>query len=177
MSSRNLFVINNISENDRNNLITFEEEMINFARVNNFGVYFNPIGYQDEVINELNINGFYFCISESFNIIESEDLFSTNDSFNYIKEMKFKRKKAEDEEKNFLLRKFSFLDEIILMIDKYFMSSNMDFYISDQYSFTLLDYKTIEVREKKLTQSFVDSFMSHKKEKYVGLKTHRFKIK
>lgn len=177
MSSRNLFVINNISENNQSNLIKFENEISVFARVNNFGVYINPIGYQDELICELNINGFYFCISESFSVIESEDLFSTNDSFNYIKEMKFKRKQAEDEEKNFLLRKFSFLDEIILIIEKYYMNSNIDFYISNQYSFTLLDYKAIQVKEKKLTQSFVNSFMPQKKEKYVGLKTRSFKIK
>jgi len=178
MSSRNLFIINNTGVNNFIRLKNIEVELVNLANYRKIGIHFNVLGYHDELINLLNIKHNYFCISESFTNIESEDIFSTNDSFEYIYKLKLNKTQSEIKEKNLLIKKFTFLNEIINIIFNNLPNiSSVDFYISDQYSSTLTSYQTIEVVDKDLTKALVDSYEPTKKYNYFGLKTVKLVIK
>jgi len=178
MSERNLFVVNNIHKSNLNNIKNFQDELVTLAKNNNFGVHFKPSNYQDEIVKEVVLDGFYFCLSDTFDMVETEELFSIMDAYNHVKEMKFKkRSQSIVEETKFLNIKYTYLDSVVKLIEKHFENSSIDFYISDQYSTTLLDYEIVEVKENRLTEAFVESFKARRKEDYIGLKTRRYKVK
>jgi len=98
MSARNLFVINptNIKVCDE-----LKEVLIKISEVRNIGVHFNIKGYQDEILDLLKIKEF-FCISDSFDNIETDELFSIYDCFQSIKNLNLSPNELRQRELEFL---------------------------------------------------------------------------
>lgn len=174
MSSRNFFIIKKVDESKPSGLEKIAIELIQFAIHRNIGILFNIDGYHDELLSLLNVKRDYFCVSESFINRESEDLFADYDCYLKVKDLPSEQ--AEVKEKELLLEKFTFLNDIIKIIFKLSNVKGVDFYVSDQYTFLLSDYDQIEVEDENLTGAFLQMLEPTIEANMFGLKTTKFSV-
>lgn len=173
MSARNLFVIYPTYLKVCGEL---KEELIKISVARDIGINFNVKGYQDEILEKLKIKEF-FCISDSFDSIETDSLFSTNDSFEAIRNLYLSPNELLQRELEYLEKKYSFLNNIIEKIFNYLPDvSSVHYYVSNQYCIELSDYYNVIVKDNDLTKALVESFRPTKNENYFGLKTIKFVI-
>lgn len=177
MSARNIFIINKASGYGAVELENLKAELNKLALDKNIGIHFNLQSYQDEILKQLTIKDF-FSISDNFDTLETDNLFSTNDSYEAIRHLNLKVNELKLMEEEFLIKKYSFLNDIRDVAFNCFPDSDsLDFYVSNQYCIELTDYEHIIVKNKDLAKAFVDSFKPTKKENYFGLKTLKFELK
>lgn len=83
-------------------------------------------------------------------------------------------KYQQKNEKEYLVNKLNFLDEIIKII---FQNDNVklvEVYLSDQYSILLEDYyEVVDVINHKFIDALLESYNSTKKHNYYGIKIKR----
>lgn len=83
---------------------------------------------------------------------------------------------AKVKEKELLLEKFTFLNEIINILFQQQNIQSIDFYVSDQYTYLLSDYNQIEVENEDLNGAYLQMLKPAKEENYFGLQTTKFII-
>lgn len=174
MSSRNFFIIKKVDESKSSGLEEIAIDLIKFAIHRNIGITFNIRGYHDVILSLLNVTRDYFCVSDNFIFPESDELFSDYDCYLKIKDLPSEQAKIK--EKELLLEKFSFLNDIVNMLFKQSNIKAVDFYVSDQDTGLLDDYDEIEVQDENLTGAFLDMLKPTKRENMFGLKTTKFII-
>jgi hypothetical protein len=170
MSARNLFVLKSSNSIDAKKIYDTLNE---YMKSNEFSVIFEPKGYWDEILSCLGCECNYFTTTENKYCIECEDIFSTVDSFAFAR--KFPRKLFRNKEYEYLWRKLSFFDDIILIVFEDPNVEAVEVYISNQYSTDLDSFDNcVQVTDGKLTEALISTYEPSKKEKYFGMKTVKF---
>lgn len=173
MSARNLFLIKLYKEEDVRYIYN---QLYEYMKNNKFGIRFEPKNYYDEILKLLNCNKNYFIVTDDKENIECEEIFNDNDAFEYASA--FSKKEFQTKEKEYLVNKLNFLDEIIKII---FQNDNVklvEVYLSDQYSILLEDYsEVVDVINHKFIDALLESYNPTKKHNYYGIKTKKFIIK
>lgn len=173
MSARNLFLIKLYKDEDVRYIYN---QLYEYMQNNKFGVKFEPKNYYDEILKLLNCDKNYFIVTDDKENIECEEIFNDNDAFEYASA--FSKKEFQTKEKEYLVNKLNFLDEIIKII---FQNDNVklvEVYLSDQYSILLEDYsEVVDVINHKFIDALLESYNPTKKHNYYGMKTKKFIIK
>ena len=173
MSARNLFLIKLYKEEDVRYIYN---QLYEYMKNNKYGIKFEPKNYYDEILILLNCDKNYFIVTDDKENIECEEIFNDNDAFEYASA--FSKKEFQTKEKEYLVNKLNFLDEIIKII---FQNDNVklvEVYLSDQYSILLEDYsEVVDVINHKFIDALLESYNPTKKHNYYGIKTKKFIIK
>ena len=173
MSARNLFLIKLFKEEDVRYIYN---QLYEYMKNNKFGIKFEPKNYYDEILKLLNCDKNYFIVTDDKENIECEEIFNDTDAFEYASA--FSEKEFQTKEKEYLVNKLNFLDEIIKTI---FQNDNVklvEVYLSDQYSILLEDFsEVIDVINCKFVDALLESYNPTKKHNYYGMKTKKFIIK
>ena len=173
MSTRNLFIIKAKSIEKVQQIYGQLDE---YMMSKTFSIAFEPKGYWDPILALLECNNFYFAITNNEHTMESEDLFSLEDSFDFA--INFPKNQFKAKEYEFLYKKLSFLNNIVNIVFKDNNVETIEFYISDQYSTVLSDFDCIiEVVDGKLVEALIETFKPMRKYRYYGMKTTKFVIK
>ncbi len=172
MSCRNIFVFQFKYKPSCVELKSLQNQLKQIAIDAKIGIHFDIKDYYDEMNMLLKLENNYFFISESDEILECESLFDLGDAYEFAKQ--FNRKFYDQKLNEYLTRKFWYFNEFIKVLFGFPFLEQIDFYISDQYSLMLEDFKLKEVKEKKLLDAFLLSLQPQKEEKYFGLKTCKF---
>lgn len=161
MSMNNLFIVKRKVPNILSGLDEISNDIVKLALNKRIGINFNVRGYHDELLKLLNVRGDYFCVSDSFSCIETDDLFDLNDCL------------TDDA----FFNKYAFLNEIIAILFAQSNIASVDFYIAHSYCYMLSDYKNVKVENANLTKAFIDEILLQVKEKgYCGIPTAKFEI-
>ena len=173
MSARNLFLIKLYKEEDVRYIYN---QLYEYMKNNKYGIKFEPKNYYDEILKLLNCDKNYFIVTDDKENIECEEIFNDIDAFEYASA--FSKKEFQTKEKEYLVNKLNFLDEIIKII---FQNDNVklvEVYLSDQYSILLEDYsEVVDVINHKFIDALLESYNPTKKHNYYGMKTKKFIIK
>ena len=175
MSSRNMFIVKRDNIEKPLGLCEISTILVKNAIANNFAIHFSPTDYNDELIDLLDVKwGEYFCVSDNFYHMETDQLFCLNDCYEEVKHLS--KKESEIKEEELLLKKYAFLNEIIEVIFNQANIKTVYFYISTTGTASLGEYQTIKLKDENLTKAFIKMLLPTKIENYFGLKTVKFEI-
>ena len=170
MSCRNVFVI---KAKNINNADCIYKKIAEYVKKQKISILFEPKGYWDEILNVFNCNSYYFSVTEGKGIVECDDIFSTEDSFDYA--VQFPKKQFEEKEYEFLTTKLSFFNRIVEIVFSDENVESIEFYLSDQYSIVASDFDyLINVTDKNLTEALIKSYAPSNKNRRFGMKTAKF---
>ena len=174
MSATNYFIVKKKNHKIAFGLEECTDDLVRLALEKGIGIRFNILDYKSEVLKSLGVNWDYFWLSDGFYSTETDELFSQADTYEQIKRLK--PKEGEAKERELLSKKYDFFNRILHLLFKQSNVESVDFYVA--YSPAILsDYKTVEIKDRNLTQAFINMLSPTKQENYFGLKTTKFVIK
>ena len=172
MSCRNVFIIR---AKNTNNADSIYKKVAEFVKKQKISILFEPQGYWDEILSVFNCNAYYFSVTEGKGIVECDDIFSTEDSFDFA--VQFPKNQFEEKEYEFLSAKLSFFNHLVEIVFSDENVESIDFYLSGQYSTEASDFDyLINVTDKNLTEALIKSYDPIKSNPYFGMKTAKFLI-
>ncbi len=172
MSCRNMFLIRAKSINNVNCIY---DKLVEYVKNKNISIMLEPKGYWNEILSLFNCSNYYFSVTEGRGIIECDEIFTTEDSFDYA--VQFPKEQFKEKENEFLKAKLSFLNSIVEIVFSDENVENIEFYLSGQYSTDAGDFEhLINITDKKLTEAVINSYNPWKKDEYFGIKTAKFLI-
>ena len=172
MSCRNVFIV---KAKSINNAHCIYKKIAEYIENKSISILFEPKGYWDEMFRILNCNAYYFSVTDGKDIVECEDIFSTEDSFDFA--FQFPKNQFRDKEYEFLTRKLSFLNHIVEIIFSDENVESIDFYVTGQYSTNESDFDyLINVTGKNLTEALIKSYSPKENYPSFGMKDAKFVI-
>ena len=176
MSVTNYFIIEKRNKDIESGLEECFITLVNLAMRNSFGLHLNKLDYKSYLLEELNVTYDYFIISDDFHYYNSDEIFCNEEIYEKIKLLP--SKESAIKERELLLKKYEFLDEIIEILFKHQNIKSIDFYVSNSEA-VISDYKQNSVGNRKLSEAFVARLYptkGNRDENYFGLKTTKFTI-